>query len=199
MVQQVSVNERSPPPQHDNVEPMSTATLLLCQATRGFNDTHQGKIEPVAQDGGKTKCEAKDMHSQLRRQASQQLPNLMLQHGAWSAEGTALLERQGAVPHMATDASDADRTLATASVRFRVRQAALSLGRPVVSKEGDRAHVGCCRLLNCQCRCKKASAAVAVIMLDWQGWPSCHWPGCPPSWVRTKSQGVLFLNLNWSA
>ena len=121
MAQQVSVKrgqERSPPPQHDNVEPMFTAAILLCQATRGFNSqalTHQGKIEPLAQDGGKTKCEPKDMQSQLSRQASQQLPNLMLQHGAWSAEGTASIERQGAVPHMATDASDADRTLATAS------------------------------------------------------------------------------------
>ena len=31
--------------------------------------THQGKIKPLPQDGGKTKCQAEDMHSHLSRQA----------------------------------------------------------------------------------------------------------------------------------
>ena len=80
MVQQVSVSLRPgarPSPHEGNSEFVSVDTVHddgfdLLQPCKQVL-THQGKVEPVPQQrssSGKTKCQAEDVHSHLRRQAS---------------------------------------------------------------------------------------------------------------------------------
>ena len=90
-------------PQHNNVDRKQFRMVSICLSVTSDQRlskqalAHQGKIEPLPQNGGKTKCQAEDMHSHLRRQATQQL--LQAHAAAWSAVCTrySRMQRQEAV------------------------------------------------------------------------------------------------------